>query len=74
MTIQTKFKIKDEVFTLAQNKVEKGTISFIEIRVNQSEITIKNHIHLDTNDPHNKYVERGDDFIFATKQELLNSL
>lgn len=74
MIITTKFKVKDEVFTLNQNKVEKGIVSHIEIHATEKTLSINNHITLENNDPHNRHIQREDNLIFATKQELLNSL
>lgn len=72
MQIETKFNVDEEVFIMFQNKVQKSKIYWIDIRVYSEGISIKYDIrtvpegYCDGQIPENR--------IFATKQELLNSL
>ena len=73
MKIITKLDIEDECYFLFNNKVNNGFIKDIEISVLKEKTYIKYSIvNKDENKPGTKlYLE---EFVFKTKQDLLESL
>jgi len=72
MTIETKFNIGDEVFFLHDNKIVKDKILYVSILLTKAGITVKYNM-FETRDKTYE-VNFIDSQIFATKQELLDSL
>lgn len=72
MQIETKFKPGDTVYFIHDNKVVEDIVLFLEIvaRLDSSEIK---YAMTKTSD-RMKYIRFQENEIFATKQELLNSL
>lgn len=76
MTITTKYNIGDEVWFLKDNKIQKSKItkiapyfSFSEKRGISWELDVKLDAFFG-----NTYLSKYEDELFATKEELINSL
>ncbi len=80
MTIETKFNIGDKVFVLFFNKIYTVEIKHITINVDVNSFKVpKTGIYYSTDELHDKFYDRkqksfGEESLFKTKQELLESL
>lgn len=80
MIIETKFNIGDKVFVLFFNKIYTVEIKHIGINININSFKVpKAGIYYSTDELHDKLYDRkqksfGENILFKTKQELLDSL
>lgn len=68
MEIKTKFNVGDKVFYMRDNRVQSGEVRGMQVLIHRSEVNII--VYVSSGDPKG-YAE---DFLFASKEELLKSL
>ena len=80
MTIETKFKVDDTCYTIIDRKIETGKVYLVKVEVgglllinNKPETSVSYIISLSKNYSPNK-ITIQEKYLFATKQELLDSL
>jgi len=80
MTIETKFNIGDKVFVLFFNKIYTVEIKHISVNVSVKGFKVPEiEIFYSADEIHDKFYDRkqksfGENILFKTKQELLDSL
>lgn len=71
MTIETKFSVGDKVWTIYGNRPQEMSISIIVIRICKNTV-IDYFLHAkDAKDANDSYFEASEEYVFATKTELL---
>jgi hypothetical protein len=74
MNIQTRFNVGDVVWTIHSNKAQKVTIHHICMKIDSGGInTLHYHAFIDGYNAKSKVV-RTEDYLFASRQELMNSI